>query len=41
MDSVFVHKKSIPKRMLFMVTQEGFEPTTHRLEGGCSIQLSY
>lgn len=24
-----------------MVTQEGFEPTTHRLEGGCSIQLSY
>ena len=25
----------------FVVTQEGFEPTTHRLEGGCSIQLSY
>ena len=24
-----------------MVTQEGFEPPTHRLEGGCSIQLSY
>lgn len=26
---------------LFLVSQEGFEPTTHRLEGGCSIQLSY
>ena len=24
-----------------MVTQGGFEPTTYRLEGGCSIQLSY
>ena len=24
-----------------VVSQEGFEPTTHRLEGGCSIQLSY
>lgn len=24
-----------------MVSQEGFEPTTHRLEGGCSVQLSY
>ncbi len=24
-----------------MVTQERFELTTHRLEGGCSIQLSY
>jgi len=27
--------------VVLMVTQEGFEPTTHRLEGGCSIQLSY
>ena len=24
-----------------LVTQERFELTTHRLEGGCSIQLSY
>ena len=24
-----------------LVTQGGFEPTTYRLEGGCSIQLSY
>lgn len=29
------------RRISFLVTQEGFEPTTHRLEGGCSIQLSY
>lgn len=27
--------------VFFMVTQERFELTTHRLEGGCSIQLSY
>ncbi len=24
-----------------LVSQEGFEPPTHRLEGGCSIRLSY
>ena len=24
-----------------MVRLEGFEPATYRLEGGCSIQLSY
>jgi hypothetical protein len=24
-----------------LATQEGFEPPTNRLEGGCSIQLSY
>ena len=25
----------------FLASQEGFEPPTVRLEGGCSIQLSY
>ena len=25
----------------FLVIQAGFEPTTHSLEGCCSIQLSY
>ena len=25
----------------FMVIEEGFEPSTHSLEGCCSIQLSY
>ena len=24
-----------------LVSQEGFEPPTHRLEGGCSVRLSY
>lgn len=25
----------------FLASQEGFEPPTVRLEGGCSIRLSY
>lgn len=34
-------KKHSFRNAFLLVTQEGFEPTTHRLEGGCSIQLSY
>ncbi len=32
-------KRSVP--VPFMVIEEGFEPSTHSLEGCCSIQLSY
>ena len=38
------NEKSHPIRWLrsnFPVIQAGFEPTTHSLEGCCSIQLSY
>ena len=38
------NEKSHPYRWLrsdFLVIQAGFEPTTHSLEGCCSIQLSY
>jgi hypothetical protein len=33
--------KPLNVRMLGMATPAGFEPATCRLEGGCSIQLSY
>ena len=39
------HKTKKPfdfsKGFLKMVPRSGFEPMTYRLEGGCSIQLSY
>ena len=39
---VFEKSKKIKTSFLvFMVGQEGFEPPTPRLEGVCSIQLSY
>ncbi len=35
-------QNSLPERRLFLMTsQEGFEPPTVRLEGACSIRLSY
>ena len=33
-----MHRKH---HLIFFVIQAGFEPTTHSLEGCCSIQLSY
>ena len=33
------NKRLVP--VPFMVIEEGFEPSTHSLEGCCSIQLSY
>ena len=32
---------SMTKNIFQFVIQAGFEPTTHALEGRCSIQLSY
>ena len=34
-------KKTSYKCLIFSVIRAGFEPTTHSLEGCCSIQLSY
>ena len=34
-------KKTFDKQLIFIVIRAGFEPTTHSLEGCCSIQLSY
>ena len=34
-------KKEQKSLLLFFVIPAGFEPTTHSLEGCCSIQLSY
>ena len=34
-------KKTLDKQLIFNVIRAGFEPTTHSLEGCCSIQLSY
>ena len=35
------HAGSVIPAWLLMVTELGFEPKTHSLEGCCSIQLSY
>ena len=34
-------KRSLPQLSAIMATPAGFEPATCRLEGGCSIRLSY
>ena len=41
MKRVFKVKIVIYESIEFMAQSAGFEPATVRLEGGCSIQLSY
>ena len=37
----FYTKKDVVKNYIFHLIPAGFEPATVRLEGECSIQLSY
>ena len=39
--NILTQKKEQKSLLLFFVIPAGFEPTTHSLEGCCSIQLSY
>ena len=39
--NILIQKKEQKSLLLKFVIPAGFEPTTHSLEGCCSIQLSY
>ncbi len=41
-EGIRTHDRTLRRRVLFrMASTRGFEPMTARLEGVCSIQLSY
>lgn len=38
---IYKSRKILDLTRIFNMSQAGFEPVTHGLEGRCSIQLSY